>query len=189
MAVVLVPDVLAKLHPEPDDAAPGRDLPGNHPVRDTGVGLAGNLAQRVEMPVVVEEPVVRMQRLGVHPVRKARRQPGAFEESSIVAHPRGVELAHPPVLADAFAIDRDVAEHHRDAAARVADGGAPALVVFDQRIDLPGIAQDVARNAHLRERDDRRPRLARPLDEPEHRLDVEVRPSGAHLHLYERDGR
>ncbi len=44
IAIVLVPDVFAKLYPEPDGAALGRDLVGNHPVRDASVGLAGDLA-------------------------------------------------------------------------------------------------------------------------------------------------
>ena len=189
VAVVLVPDVLAELHPEPEGAASGRDLVGDGPVGNAGAGLAGNLAQRVEVPVVVEEPVVRMQGLRMHAVGEGGGEARALDEAPVVADPCRVELSYPTVLADRGAVERDVAEHDGDPVARLADRVAPALEVLDQRVDLPRIAQDVAGDAHLRERHDRRPRRTRPLDEAEHRLDVEVRPAGAHLHLRERDRR
>ena len=188
IAVVLMPDVLAELHSEADDAVAGRDLVGDHPRRNVRIGLAGNLAQRVEVPVVVEEPVVRVQCLRMDAVRKGRGQTLALDEPPVMADPRRVELAHATVLADRLSIDGDVAEHDDDSAACVADRLAPALVVLDQRVDLPGIAQDIARNAHLRERDDRRLGVPRPVDEPEHRIDVEIRPPRPHFHLREGDG-
>ena len=189
IAIVLVPDVFAELHPEPHDAAAGRDVVGDHPVADAGIGLCGDLAQGVEVPVVVEEPVVRVKRLRMHAVGQRGGQARPLQEVSVVANPRRVDLPDPAVLADGFAIDRDVAEHDRDPAARIADFVAPALVVLDERVDLPRVAQDVPRDAHLRERDDCRPRLPCPLDESQHGGDVEVRPPRAHLHLRERDGR
>ena len=189
IAVVLVPDVFAELHPEPDDAALGRDVVGDHPVGDAGVGLAGDLAQRVEVPIVVEEPVVRVKRLRMHAMWKARGQSRSLDEASVVTYPCRVELPDPAVLPDDIAIDHDVAEHDGDPAACIADRGAPALVVLDECIDLPRIAQDVARDAHFRERDHRGLRLACALDEPEHGLDIEIGPPRAHLHLRERDDR
>ena len=192
VAVVLVPDVFTELHPEPHHAAGARevagDVVGDHPVGDGSIGLRRDLAQGVEVTVVVEEPVVRVQRLRMHAMGQRGGQSRPLHEAPVVTHPCRVELPDPAVFADGVAIDRDVAEHDGDAAARVADLGAPALVVLDERVDLPGVAQDVPRDAHFGKRDDRRPRIPRSFDETEHGPDIEVRPPRAHLHLRQRDG-
>ena len=139
------------------------------------------------MPVVVEEPVVRMQRLRVDTVRKLRGQAGAPHVAAVVADVDRVELANPPVLARAAGIHRHVAEEHREAPARLAHRLAPAREIGGEGVDLPGVPDEVARNAHLREHHDLG--IAVTLDALDHARHVPVGAPGRDLHLDEDDPR
>ena len=139
------------------------------------------------MAVVVEEAVVRMQRLRVDAVRQARRNALPAHVLPIVADVHRVVLAEAAVFPDLIAVHRNVAEEDCDAFTRLPDDFAVRGEVLDQRVDLPEIADQIAAEAHLREDDNLSPGRASLVDVAQHFGCVEVRTPRQHLHLDEGD--
>ena len=124
--VVLAPQVLAELHSEAELAAfPPRHPVGNQPVRDRAPRPGRELAERVKVPVVVEEAVVGLQGLRMRASGHSRGQAGTQDRVSVPAHVNRIELADPPVFAKPFGIERDVAVDHGDTLARRAQHLVP----------------------------------------------------------------
>ena len=65
----------------------------------------------------------------------------------------------------------------------------PPLADVDERVDLPGVPEDVAGHTHLGKGDDVQAALARFADEREHTLDVEIRTPRPDVQLREPDAR
>ena len=174
-AVVFAPDVLAQLHAK----AKGPPVPEPHPVRIQPVlqrpALCfGEVAQREEVPVVVEESVVGMQGFGVD----AAGQPGghgvAHHVRAVGAHIDGVVLAPPAILALVDGVYRHVAKDHGQPRAGLANLVAVRGKVLDVSVYLPQVAEDIAADAQLGKDHDLRARRPRLLDKGQHPLRVQV---------------
>ena len=188
--VVRTPQVFAQLRPEAELAAAApRHAVRNQPVVDRTPLRGRELAQGVEVAVVVEEAIVRVQGLCVRAAGHAGGETGTLHLDSVAAHVHRVEPAGPPVFPDVVGVEDNVAVHHGNALARLPQHFVPLREVAHQGVRLPGIADDVAGHTELGEGDEIERQFPRLLDHVLHARDVAVRPPRPHLHLGEPDAR
>ena len=110
---------------------------GIQPIFERTPRSLGQLPQRKEMAIVIEESVVGMQSLRLDTRRQPHRHLLTLDVLAIGTDPNGVVFTQPSILADLCAIHRHIAENYRQFFARAADIVAIGGKIFYQRIDFP----------------------------------------------------
>ena len=188
VAVVLAPYIFTELHAERKrPAVPQADLKGPDPVVNRSPASIGEFPERVEVAVVVEEPVVRMQRLGMHPGGQPGRDLVARHIAAVGADVDGIVLSYPAVLPDVRPIHRYVPEEYGNVLTGFPDRFAVCREILNERIHLPQVAQDIAGNAEFRKNDQFRALCPPFVDVMQHPIHVQIRACRLHIHLDQSD--